>query len=152
SAASSARPPPSRSSISRHRRRPPAAAALDLRAAPGHKSPPLIQRTACRLHREKEAALRPRFLLLLTALACPASHLLAQTSPFGPEALYRDLANEISGDRAYEYDRRLTPYHRTAGSRDFFAAAEVIRQAAAAAGLEDVKLIRQKWDGHAWSC
>jgi Zn-dependent M28 family amino/carboxypeptidase len=96
--------------------------------------------------------LRPRFLLLLTALAGPAPQVLAQTSPFVPETLYRDLVNEISGDRAFEYDRRLTPYHRTAGSRDFFAATEVIRQAAAAAGLEDVKLIRQKWDGHAWSC
>ncbi|MGH7417705.1 MAG: M28 family peptidase, partial [Candidatus Rokuibacteriota bacterium] len=38
------------------------------------------------------------------------------------------------------------------GSRDFFAAAEYIRGAAEAAGLEDVKLIRQAWDGHGWSC
>ncbi len=76
----------------------------------------------------------------------------AQTSPFLPESHYRALVNEISGDRAFEHDRHLTPYHRTAGSRDFFAAAEYIRGAAAAAGLEDVQLVRQKWDGHGWSC
>ena len=66
--------------------------------------------------------------------------------------VHRALVNELSGDRAFEYDRHLTHYHRTGGSRDFFAAAEYIRQAAAAAGLEDVKLVRQKWDEHGWSC
>jgi hypothetical protein len=76
----------------------------------------------------------------------------AQTSPFLPDALYGQLVNEISGDRAYEHDRVLTRYHRTDGSRDFFIAAEYIRAAAVEAGLEDVKLIRQKWDGHGWSC
>jgi hypothetical protein len=60
--------------------------------------------------------------------------------------------NEISGDRAYEHDRVLTRYHRTGGSRDFFAAAEYIRSAAVEAGLEEVKLIRQKWNEHGWSC
>ena len=84
--------------------------------------------------------------LALPALAA------AQTSPFLPDPLYRHLVNEISGDRSFENVRRLTHYHRTDGSRDFFAAAEWIRQAAAASGLEDVKLIRQKWPGHGWSC
>jgi hypothetical protein len=76
----------------------------------------------------------------------------AQTSPFLPDPLFRHLVNELSGDRAFEYDRHLTHFHRTGGSRDFFAATEYIRGAAEAAGLEDVKLIRQKWDGHGWSC
>ena len=76
----------------------------------------------------------------------------AQTSPFLPEPLYRQLTNEISGDRAFEYDRHLTHFHRTPGSRDFFAAAEWIQRAAAAAGLEDVRLVRQKYDGQDWSC
>ena len=84
-------------------------------------------------------------------LALPA-FAAAQTSPFLPDPLYRHLVNEISGDRSFEYVRRLTHYHRTDGSRDFFAAAEWIRQAATAGGLEDVKLIRQKWQGHGWSC
>jgi hypothetical protein len=84
---------------------------------------------------------------LLAAL--PAA---AQTSPFLPEPLFRHLVNEISGDRAFENVRQLSHFHRTGGSRDFFAAAAWIEQAARAAGLEDVKLVRQKWDGHGWSC
>jgi hypothetical protein len=93
-----------------------------------------------------------RFVLVLAAACCAPSAARAQTSPFLPEPLYRHLVDEISGDRAYESDRRLSHYHRTEGSRDFFAAAEWIRGAAEAAGLEDVRLIRQKWDGHGWSC
>ena len=85
----------------------------------------------------------------ITASAAPAA---AQTSPFFRDPLFRDVVNEISGDRAFEHVRQLTHYHRTGGSRDFFAAAEYIRQAAVAAGLEDVRLVRQKWDGQGWSC
>ena len=90
---------------------------------------------------------------LLAAVLCvlprPSS---AQTSPFLPDAVHRALVEEISGDRAFESIRHLTHFHRTAGSRDFFAAAEYLRQAATAAGLEDVRLVRQKWDEHGWSC
>ena len=88
---------------------------------------------------------------LLTLLAGP-SVLLAQTSPFLPDPLYRQLVNELSGDRAFEQVRHLTHFHRTAGSRDFFAAAEYIRGAAHAAGLQDVRLVRQKGSGPGWSC
>ena len=91
-------------------------------------------------------------LPLVVSVAAAAAPALAQTSPFLPEPLYRDLVNELSGDRAYEHDRVLTRYHRTGGSRDFFAAAEYIRSAAVDAGLEDVKLVRQKWDERGWSC
>ena len=94
-------------------------------------------------------ALLPLVVSASVAAATPAA---AQTSPFLPDPLYRELANEISGDRAYEHDRVLTRYHRTGGSRDFFAAAEYIRAAAVDAGLEDVKLVRQKWDERGWSC
>jgi hypothetical protein len=90
--------------------------------------------------------------MITAALAAAGSAAFAQTSPFVPETFYRDLVNEISGDRSYENVRHLTHFHRTGGSRDFFAAAEWIRQAPEAAGLEDVKLVRQKWDGHDWSC
>jgi hypothetical protein len=89
--------------------------------------------------------------LLALALTLPSA-LLAQESPFLPGGRQRALVNEISGDRAFEHVRELSRFHRTGGSRDFFAAAEYIRAAAAAAGLEDVKLVRQEWDGHAWSC
>jgi hypothetical protein len=89
--------------------------------------------------------------ILAAALALPGAA-RAQDSPFLPDALFRQLVNEISGDRAFEHVRHLSHFHRTGGSRDFFAAAEYIRGAAEAAGLEDVKLVRQKWDGHGWSC
>jgi len=93
-----------------------------------------------------------RFVLAVAATLAVAPAAIAQTSPFLPDPLYRDLVNELSGDRAYENVRHLTHFHRTGGSRDFFAAAEWIRQAAEAAGLDDVKLIRQKWDAKGWSC
>jgi hypothetical protein len=95
--------------------------------------------------------LNARSALLAAALLTPAAA-LAQTSPFLPDPLYRHLVNELSGDRSYENIRHLSHYHRTGGSRDFFTAAEWIRQAAAAAGLEDVKLIRQKWSRKGWTC
>ncbi|HWW92502.1 MAG TPA: M28 family peptidase [Vicinamibacteria bacterium] len=90
-------------------------------------------------------------LVLTTLLVLPLG-LSAQTSPFLPDSLYHQLVNEISGDRSFENVRHLTPYHKTAGSQDFFAATEWIRGAAEAGGLEEVKLIRQPWDGHGWSC
>ena len=93
-----------------------------------------------------------RLVIALAAVCCAPSPALAQTSPFLPDPLYRQLVDEVSGDRAFEAVRHLSHYHRTDGSRDFFAAAEWIRGAAEAAGLEDVRLIRQKWDGHGWSC
>jgi len=90
-------------------------------------------------------------LLVVTLVALPASA-LAQTSPFLPDGVERALVNEISGDRAFEHIRHLSHFHRTGPGRDFWKAAEYIRGAAAEAGLEDVRLIRQAWDGHPWSC
>lgn len=95
--------------------------------------------------------LRLAAALALFTLVAPAQRLGAQTSPFLPDPTFRHLVNEISGDRAFEHVRRLTHYHRTDGSADFFAAAEAIRRAAVEAGLEDVRLVRQKWSGHGWS-
>jgi hypothetical protein len=95
--------------------------------------------------------LKTPLAVLVLAAGLP-SLAAAQTSPFLPDPLHRDLVNEISGDRAIENDRWLTHYHRTGGSRDFFAAAEWIRKAAAAAGLQDVRLVRQAYKGHSWSC
>jgi hypothetical protein len=97
--------------------------------------------------------LRRSALAAAVAAACTVpAPARAQSSPFVPEAVYRHLANELSGDRAFEHDRSLSRFHKTDGSRDFFKAAEVIRQAAVDGGLEDVRLVRQKWDGHGWSC
>ena len=89
--------------------------------------------------------------LAAVLLALPASA-LAQSSPFLPDDTHRALVNEISGDRAFEHVRHLTHFHRTGPGRDFWAAADYIRGAAESAGLEDVRLVRQAWDGHPWSC
>ncbi|HET8644428.1 MAG TPA: M28 family peptidase, partial [Vicinamibacteria bacterium] len=91
-----------------------------------------------------------RAFCLAAALCVPAAA-RAQSSPFLPDSVHRDLAEEVSGDRAFESVRHLTHFHRTGGSRDFFAAAEWIRAAAAAAGLEDVKLVRQPARHPSWS-
>ena len=93
--------------------------------------------------------LLPSALLLVLGAQQPCA---AQSSPFLPDPLFRHLVNEVSGDRAFEDVRALSRFHRTGGSRDFFAAAEWIRGAAEAAGLEDVKLVRQAWDEPGWSC
>jgi peptidase M28-like protein len=96
---------------------------------------------------------RTKVFCALLALAVPVPRVAqAQTSPFLPDGLHRDLVNEISGDRAFENDRWLTHYHRTGGSRDFFAAAEWIQKAGAGAGLQDVRLVRQQYKGQSWSC
>jgi hypothetical protein len=93
-----------------------------------------------------------RAALAAALLAAVPSAVRAQSSPFVKEDVYQALRNELSGDRAFEYDRQLSHFHRTAGSRDFFKAAEVIRQAAVDAGMEDVRLVRQTWTGQSWSC
>ena len=95
--------------------------------------------------------MRPTTLSLVIALAAPPAA-FPQSSLFLPDARRHALVNEISGDRAYEHARHLSHFHRTAASRDFWKAAEYLRGAAVAAGLEDVRLIRQPWDGHGWSC
>jgi hypothetical protein len=94
---------------------------------------------------------RLKSLCAVLAFVAPGA-VLGQTSPFLPEARSLALVNEISGDRAYEHVRHLSHFHRTDGSRDFWKAAEYLRGAAEAAGLEEVRLVRQKWDGHGWSC
>lgn len=98
--------------------------------------------------------MRPRSLSLSLpfALALLPAAAFPQASPFLPDARLQALVNEISGDRSYEHVRYLSHFHRTGGSRDFWKAAEYLRGAAEAAGLTDVKLIRQPWDGHGWSC
>ena len=96
--------------------------------------------------------MRTRLVFLAAPILASAVPATAQTSPFVPDPLFRSLVNEISGDRGFEDIRHLSHFHRTDGSRDFFSAVEWIRGAAAAAGLEDVTLVRQKWEGHGWSC
>lgn len=71
----------------------------------------------------------------------------AQDSPFVPEKTARWLRDEVSGDRAFDVVRALTPYHRIMGSRTFVEAAEMLAGLARGAGLENVRIVRQKFQG-----
>jgi hypothetical protein len=72
-----------------------------------------------------------------------ASLAVAQTSPFVPESVERALANEISGDRAFEFERLSTQWHKPSGSEGFFAVTALVEERARAAGLADVRRIDQ---------
>ena len=75
----------------------------------------------------------------------------AQETPFISEELERHLVNELSGDLAYDNIRWLAHFHRTGGSEDFHKAALYVEQKAKEYGLEDVKLVSQKFSGRSWS-
>jgi hypothetical protein len=94
---------------------------------------------------------RSCFLIGLAALtflaAGSAGALVAQESPFIPEKLSRLLKDEISGDRAYNFVRRLTPYHRIMGSTAYVEAAEMLAGLARDFGFENVRVVRQKFEG-----
>jgi hypothetical protein len=72
-----------------------------------------------------------------------ASLALAQSSPFVSESVDRALANEISGDRAFEFERLSTQWHKPSGSEGFFAVTALVEERARAAGLADVRRIDQ---------
>ncbi len=71
----------------------------------------------------------------------------AQTTPFLSDAEIRMLANEISGDRAFEHVRWLSHWHRDSGMEGYFKAVDYVVQAAKEAGLQDVRFIEQVLDG-----
>ena len=79
--------------------------------------------------------------------AASSAPLRAQESPFVPEKLARILKNEISGDRAYNYVRALTPFHRIMGSEAFVRAAEKLAGMAREFGFDNVDVVRQKFEG-----
>ena len=57
------------------------------------------------------------------------------------------LRDEVSGDRAFDVVRALTPYHRIMGSRTYLEAAEMLAGLARRSGLENVRVVRQKFEG-----
>jgi hypothetical protein len=89
-----------------------------------------------------------RVIFLQIVLVFAASLTLsAQQSPFVPEKLDRHLVNELSGDRAFNDVRLLTPYHRIMGSPAFVEAAHALAAMAGKAGLENIRVVRQKFEG-----
>lgn len=76
----------------------------------------------------------------------------AQESPLLPEAVYRQLVNEMSGDIAFEHIRWFTHYHRPmGGSEGFEAVAKYVEAKAREYGLEDVRYIPLKYSSKSWS-
>lgn len=76
----------------------------------------------------------------------------AQEVPFLSESDYTWLVNEISGDAAYEHLRYLTQFHKPrGGAPGLMKVAEYVEQKAREAGLEDVRLIKQKSNTTPWS-
>lgn len=80
------------------------------------------------------------YLTLLLLITVPSR---AQKLPFLNDEEIRMLANELSGDRAFEHIRVLSQWHRDSGMEGFFKAVDYMKQAAKDAGLEDVRFIEQ---------
>ncbi len=101
--------------------------------------------------------MRPKLALIPIALALLLGPLpmlpkaAAQQSLFLPEARFRMLRNEISGDIAYDNLRYLTLYHSpNGGSRDFWREAEWIADRAKEYGLEDVQIHTLPYRSPSW--
>lgn len=91
-------------------------------------------------------------MVLITSALCiftlsTPSPAHSQTTPFLTDEEIRMLANELSGDRAFEHIRILSQWHRDSGMEGYFLAADYIMKAAKEAGLEDVRFIEQELDG-----
>ncbi|MFB0519472.1 MAG: M28 family peptidase [Acidobacteriota bacterium] len=92
-----------------------------------------------------------RYVALLAVLIFVSPLLVkSQQTPFLSDEEYRLLANEISGDIAYEHIRLLTQWHRPSSSPGYHQAALYIKEKAEEYGLQDVKLIEQESRGRGW--
>ncbi len=90
--------------------------------------------------------------LVVFGLLLAPQRAAAQDMPFLTEEEYRWLAEEISGDLAYEHVRYFTRFHRPrGGSPGLMAVARYVEEKAREYGLEDVRLIRQDSDTVPWS-
>ncbi|MFQ5421955.1 MAG: M28 family peptidase, partial [Anaerolineae bacterium] len=92
---------------------------------------------------KKRIGIRTQIILSLAAFLLLPNVIFTQTTPFLSDDEIRMLANEISGDRAFEHIRWLSHWHRNSGSDDYFKAVDYVLQAAKEAGLEDVQFIEQ---------
>lgn len=87
----------------------------------------------------------------LVASCIGTSPALGQQSPFLSDQTYQLLVNEVSGDVAFEHIRVFTRYHKPTGSEGFEAVARYFEEKAREYGLEDVRYIRQPFDGQNWT-
>ena len=95
--------------------------------------------------------MRRAFVVALAVSWIGAWPAFAQQSPFVSDQVYRLLVNEISGDVAYEHIRVFTRYHKPTGSEGFEAVARYFEEKAREYGLEDVRYIKQPFEGQNWT-
>ncbi|MDD8026749.1 MAG: M28 family peptidase [Acidobacteriota bacterium] len=86
-------------------------------------------------------------VLIAVCAAAAAAPLAAQDSPFLPGPMFRLLVDEVSGDRAFNVDRLLSPYHRIMGSQAFLDAAGFLAGLAEKSGLSNISVVKQKFEG-----
>jgi len=76
----------------------------------------------------------------------------AQDTPVIPEKVWQALANELSGDIAFDHLRQLTLYHTpNAGAEGFRLSAQWLSGKAREAGLSEVKLLSLKAPTRGWT-
>jgi len=85
--------------------------------------------------------------LLAASLLLPALPAAAQGSPFLPPDRFRLLVDEVSGDRAFNVVRGLTPFHRIMGSAAYVDAARYLAGLAKGSGLESIAVVEQPFPG-----
>jgi hypothetical protein len=85
------------------------------------------------------------------ALAAGPRAARAQTYPLLDSAAVTLIAEEISGDAAYDHVRALSQYHRPQGSDTLYVAAQYVERMARAFGLTDVRLIEQRSARSTWN-
>jgi hypothetical protein len=91
-------------------------------------------------------------ILVLILCAVAPSPVLAQEIPFLRADHVRLITQEVSGDAAYEHIRHNTRYHRPRGGADgLWTVAEYYAEQARAAGLTDVRIIRQAYGTPPWN-
>ncbi len=82
----------------------------------------------------------------------PATALLGQELGLLDPQLRRLIAQEISGDAAYEHIRFMTQFHRPRGGADgLWTVAEYFAAKAREYGLTDVQLIKQRYPNRPWN-
>jgi hypothetical protein len=89
------------------------------------------------------------FIICLVVLA-PARAAAAQTTePLLSREELRALNNEISGERAQDYIRDISRFHRLQPSRAYSQAAEWVAEKARALGFSDIRIEKYPADGEA---
>ena len=79
-------------------------------------------------------------------------NLWSQSSPIVPESVWEALANELSGDIAFDHLRHLTLYHSpNAGSEGFRLSAEWVAAKAEEIGLQDVETLSLNKPTRGWT-